>query len=92
MPVKAKIDRGGWPTDREFADSYFDGETYAWMVANGKVDVEVTGRAVRSRQRYCLHQIVWTALDRRISRSAVNKDSPSTNAVAPIMRSTGSLG
>ena len=38
------------------------------------------------------HQIVRITLDRRISRSAVTRGSPSTNAVAPIMRSAGSFG
>jgi len=41
---------------------------------------------------HCSHQIVRIVFDRRISRSAVSKDSPSTSAVAPIMRSAGSLG
>jgi len=38
------------------------------------------------------HQIVRSARDRRIARSAVSRGSPSTKAVAPIIRSTGSLG
>ena len=36
----------GWCTDREFADSHFDGETYACMVADCRVDAEVIGRAI----------------------------------------------
>ncbi len=49
---------------------------------------------LRARQRLpcSSHQIVWTTLERRISRSAVIRESPSTSAVAPIMRSAGSLG
>ena len=38
------------------------------------------------------HQMVSTVLDPRIARSAVSKGSPSTKAVAPMMRSAGSLG
>src|SRR5215467_4342403 len=38
------------------------------------------------------YQIVASTFDRRISRSAVTNDRPSTNAVAPIKRSAGSLG
>ncbi len=38
------------------------------------------------------HQTVRTALDRRIWRSEVSKGRPATSAVAPIIRSAGSLG
>ena len=38
------------------------------------------------------HQIVGTAFDRRISRSAVTRGIPSASAVAPIIRSAGSFG
>jgi len=44
-----------------------------------------------AKARVC-YQIVRSALDSLISRSAVIKDSPSTSAVAAIMRSAGSLG
>src|SRR6266481_2431598 len=37
------------------------------------------------------HQIVGISLERRISRSAVIRESPSTSAAAPMMRSAGSL-
>jgi hypothetical protein len=40
----------------------------------------------------CFHQMVRTAFDLRISRSAVTGGRPSTRAVAPIMRSAVSLG
>jgi len=52
------------------------------------------GAELRASLRLCssAYQIVRSALDRRISRSAVSRDSPSTSAVAPIMRSAGSLG
>src|SRR5580658_6793992 len=55
---------------------------------------EAEGRefeSLRARHSFS-YQIVRTALDRRISRFAVSKDIPSTSAVAPIMRSAGSLG
>src|SRR5689334_13329667 len=38
------------------------------------------------------HQTVGRALEVRISRSAVRRDSPLARAVAPMMRSAGSLG
>jgi len=38
------------------------------------------------------HQIVRSALECRILRSAVTSESPSTKAVAPIIRSAGSRG
>ena len=38
------------------------------------------------------YQIVASAFDKRISRSAVTNVRPSTSAVAPIKRSAGSLG
>jgi len=43
------------------------------------------------KARVC-YQIVRSALDSLMSRSAVIRDSPSTSAVAAIMRSAGSLG
>jgi hypothetical protein len=56
------------------------------------LEISSSSKFSRVSQRNCPHQIVRTALERRISRSAVSKDSPSTNAVAPIMRSAGSRG
>ena len=42
--------------------------------------------------RLFIYQIVGTAFDRRMFRSAVTSRRPSTSAVAPIIRSAGSLG
>ena len=53
--------------------------------------VSNTGQSVLFQCR-CSHQIVLIAFDRRILRSAVSKDSPSTSAVAPKIRSAGSFG
>ena len=40
----------------------------------------------------CSHQIVESAFDRWIPRSAVRRGNPSASAVAAIIRSAGSLG
>ena len=51
-----------------------------------------TGGTALLRPTQDLYQIVRTALDCRISRSAVRSGKPSTSAVAPMIRSAGSLG
>ncbi len=47
---------------------------------------------VATRVAEAAHQMVGSALERRISRSAVNRGKPSASAVPAITRSAGSFG